>query len=119
MKILIIDDSNMSRQLFKKALGEEHEYIEVADGMSGLERYFLEKPDLVVLDLTMPGMDGMEVLNQLKKIDPNVRVIVGTADVQDASRLEAEKLGAAGFVLKPFTPEDVKQAVNEAMSKEG
>lgn len=114
MKILLIDDSALSRNILKRLLGESHQFIEADDGMRGLELYFIEKPDLVFLDLTMPNMGGMDVLAQLKQLDPAARVIVGTADIQNFTREQAESLGAAAVVNKPFTPEMIQKAVQAA-----
>lgn len=107
MKILLIDDSNLSRKVLRRALGESHHYVEAEDGMAGLEKYFLDRPDLVILDLTMPGINGLEVLARLKEIDPDVKVIIGTADIQDETRRLAEEYGALGFLNKPFSKENV------------
>lgn len=115
MEILIIDDSRLSRNMFKNALGTEHTYSEASDGMHGIEMYFLKKPDLVILDLTMPGANGFEVLKQLKTLDPKALIIVGTADVQESSQTLAHDLGAAGFIFKPFTEEKVRQTVHEIL----
>ncbi len=115
MKILIVDDSSLSRNMFKRALGDQYSYIEAQDGMQGLEKYFLEKPDLVILDLTMPGTNGMEILSQIKQLDPAARVVIGTADVQSYSRQQAEKLGALAFITKPFTEESVKNVVKSVL----
>lgn len=117
MKILLIDDSNMSRNMLKRSLGDEHSFVEAQDAMQGLERYFIEKPDLVILDLTMPGMNGLELLSQLLEMDPQARVIIGTADIQEFSRKQAESLGAVGFINKPFTEEIVKTEVERVMGQ--
>ena len=118
MKILIIDDSLLSRNILKRTIGIEHECIEASDGMRGLELYFLEKPDLVFLDLTMPGISGMEILQQLREVDPKARVIIGTADIQNFSRQRAEELGAAGYVAKPFTPDSVQDVIRRVIESE-
>jgi two-component system, chemotaxis family, chemotaxis protein CheY len=115
MKILIIDDSTLSRNMLKRALGEDHEYLEAADGMSGIEKYYLERPALVVLDLTMPGINGLEVLKKLREIDPEVKILIGTADVQTESRRLAIEYGASGFVSKPFTAETVQAELKDAL----
>jgi two-component system chemotaxis response regulator CheY len=115
MKLLLIDDSTLSRNILKRALGAEHQYVEAGDGMRGLELYFIEKPDLVFLDLTMPGMNGMEILEQLRQMDANARVIVGTADIQSVTRQMASNLGAAAFLNKPFTEDSVQEAVRQAL----
>jgi two-component system, chemotaxis family, chemotaxis protein CheY len=112
MKILLIDDSTLSRNMFKNSVGDRHAYVEAMDGMSGLEKYFLEKPDLVVLDLIMPGMSGIDVLTKLKEMDPAVKVVIGSADVQEESRRMVMELGAVGFITKPFTPENIHNALD-------
>jgi two-component system chemotaxis response regulator CheY len=119
VKILLIDDSALSRSIVKRALGDEYSYIEAIDGISGLELYFLEKPDLVFLDLTMPGLNGIEVLAKLREMDPNVRVVIGTADIQDLSRRQAEALGALDFIVKPFNPESIQTVVRKILQENG
>ena len=80
-----------------------------------LERYFLEKPDLVLLDLVMKGMNGLDVLKKLTELDGKVRVIVLSADVQDSSRTLAESGGAAGFLNKPIDRELLLSAVSKTL----
>jgi two-component system, chemotaxis family, chemotaxis protein CheY len=117
-KILIIDDSTLSRTIIKKTLGEEvYKFIEAEDGISGLEKFFLEKPDLVILDLTMPGMNGMEALAKIREMDPRAQVLIGTADIQDFSQQQAANLGAAGFITKPFSPANIQKTVESALEK--
>jgi two-component system, chemotaxis family, chemotaxis protein CheY len=118
MKILLIDDSSLSRNIVKRSLGDLYTYVEAYDGITGIEKFYLEKPDLVILDLTMPGMHGLDVLTQLKNIDPDVRVVVGTADVQEFSRNQAEELGAKAYLTKPYTPDTIQKAVNTALGKD-
>jgi two-component system, chemotaxis family, chemotaxis protein CheY len=115
-RILIIDDSSMSRRILRTILESAgHEVAEAADGMVGLEQYFLQKPDVVLLDLIMTGMFGMDVLKKLREMDPNARVIVATADIQVSTREMTDAQGAAGFVTKPFSPENVLQVVDSAL----
>jgi two-component system, chemotaxis family, chemotaxis protein CheY len=111
MKILLIDDSNLSRKILRRSLGESHTYIEAEDGMAGLESYFLDRPDLVILDLTMPGMNGLDVLARLKEFDPESKVIIATADIQDETRRIADELGALGFLNKPFSDENIRTVI--------
>jgi two-component system, chemotaxis family, chemotaxis protein CheY len=117
MKILLVDDSALSRNILKRLLGEEHQYINAEDGMRGLELYFLEHPDIVFLDLTMPGVNGLEVLEKMRKMDPEARIIIATADIQNLTRQKASQLGADAFVTKPFTPEGLQGAIKEVMKK--
>jgi two-component system, chemotaxis family, chemotaxis protein CheY len=113
MKILLIDDSNLSRKLLRRALGENYNYIEAEDGMSGIEKYYLEKPDLVILDLTMPGINGLDVLARLKEFDPKSKVIIGSADIQEETRRLAEEMGALAFLNKPFSEENVRSIIKK------
>jgi two-component system chemotaxis response regulator CheY len=116
-KILLVDDSNLSRRILRRVLETAgHEILEAADGMAAIERYFLEQPDLVMLDMTMSGMHGLDVLNKLREIDPRARVIVATADIQSSTRAMVQESGGAGFVSKPFVEEHVLNAVNEVLS---
>jgi two-component system chemotaxis response regulator CheY len=107
-KILIIDDSSLSRRMMKKILAKEsYQVVEASDGYSALEVFSLESPDLVLLDLTMPGMNGFDVLKQLKDLKPSVKVIVATADIQSFTKKLAFEMGADGFITKPFDAEEV------------
>ena len=116
-RILIIDDSSFSRKVIRRALGEEHEYYEAADGLQGLEAYALHHPEVVILDLTMPGMHGAEVIRQLRAMDPQVKIIVGTADIQELSLKEALDAGALRVVPKPFTAEALQKAVHDVLEQ--
>src|SRR3954468_20895846 len=101
-KILLVDDSALARRGARQILESAgYAVAEAEDGLIALERYFLEKPDLVLLDLVMKGMNGLDVLKKLTQLDGAVRVIVVSADVQDSSRELAVAAGAAGFLNKP------------------
>ena len=115
-KILIVDDSNMSRRMLKTIVQNEgHQVVEAKDGISALELYFLDKPDLVMLDLVMDGMYGLEVLAKLLQMDSSVRVIIASADIQKWTREEAITAGAKAFVNKPFVSDNVLSAVNTVL----
>ena len=117
-KILIVDDSSMSRRILRNILeAEANDVIEAADGMSALEMYFLHKPDVVLLDLIMKGLYGIEVLKTLRRMDINARVIVASADIQSSSRQMAETEGALAFVTKPFVAEEIVKAVSAAIKE--
>jgi two-component system, chemotaxis family, chemotaxis protein CheY len=118
-KILIVDDSAMSRRILRRILeGASHSVIEADDGMVAIEKYFLEKPDLVMLDLIMKGISGMEVLQKIKQMDQRARLVVASADIQNSTRVLTESEGAMGFVTKPFADKDIIAAVESAL-KEG
>ena len=102
-RILVVDDSSLARRRARGILeAGGYEVIEAEDGMVALERYFIEKPDLVMLDLVMKGMYGLDVLARLREMDPAARVVVVSADVQTSSHEMAAEAGAAGFLIKPL-----------------
>ena len=118
-RILVVNDSGLARRGTRRVLeGAGHSVTEAEDGMVALERYFVDKPDLVVLDLVMKGMYGLEVLAKLRELDPGARVIVLSADIQTSSRQMVDDAGAAAFLNKPVTPEDLLNAVNAALEGE-
>jgi two-component system chemotaxis response regulator CheY len=118
-KILIVDDSSLSRRTLRRILETaEYEIVEADDGMVALETYFLEKPSLVLLDLVMKGMYGLDVLVKLREMDQQARVIVASADIQSSTRKMVDEAGALGFINKPFISEQVLATV-EAALKEG
>lgn len=117
-KILVVDDSALSRRTLRRILeSANYEVVEADDGMTALETYFLEKPDLVLLDLVMKGMYGLEVLAKLREMDPKAMVIVATADIQSSTRTMVNEAGALAFVNKPFVPEEVVAAVEAALTE--
>jgi two-component system, chemotaxis family, chemotaxis protein CheY len=85
--------------------------------MIAIERYFLEKPDIVLLDLIMKGMFGMEVLEKIRQLDEKARVVVASADIQNSTRTMTEAAGAMGFVTKPFIEKDIIAAVEAALKE--
>jgi two-component system chemotaxis response regulator CheY len=112
-KILLVDDSALARRSVRQMLeGAGYEVVEAEDGLIALERYFLEKPDVVLLDLVMNGMMGLDVLQKLHEMDPNVRAIVVSADIQESSRELAVAGGARGFVNKPVDRVRLLKAVS-------
>jgi two-component system chemotaxis response regulator CheY len=115
-KILIVDDSGLSRRIMRGILElAGHQVCEASDGLAALERYFLDRPDLVLLDLMMSGLSGLEVLAQLHELDANARVVVATADIQTSTGLLTRAAGAHSVITKPFVPEQVLDAVDVAL----
>ena len=116
-KVLIIDDSAMSRRMLGRILESAgHSVVEAEDGAGGLELFFLEKPDIVFLDLTMKDMYGLEVLGKIREVDPAARIVVASADIQDQTRDLVNEAGANAFVNKPLSPEKVLLALETAMN---
>ncbi|MFY9558316.1 MAG: response regulator [Blastocatellia bacterium] len=117
-KILIVDDSGMSRRSLRRILETAgHEVIEAQDGIAALELYFIEKPQIVLLDLTMSGMYGVDVLTKMRAMDPNACVIVASADIQSSTRALVEDAGARGFITKPFGVDQVLNVVKLALKE--
>ena len=119
-KIMVVDDSAMSRRSLKRVLeGSGYEVIEAEDGMSALEQYHLEHPDLVMLDMLMRGMYGLDVLSKLREMDKDAKVVIVTADIQNSTREMAAEGGALGFVNKPFAAEQLLSTVKGVLGEDG
>jgi two-component system, chemotaxis family, chemotaxis protein CheY len=119
-KLLVVDDSSLSRQISRRILEEAgHTVSEAVDGLTALERYALDRPDVVLLDVTMNEMSGLEVLEKLRMMDAGARVVMATADVQTSTRTLAVEGGAVGFVIKPLNSETVLRAVSAALAGQG
>ena len=117
-KILIVDDSALSRRTLRRILETAgYEVVEANDGMTALELYFLEKPSLVLLDLVMKGMYGLDVLVKLREMDPKALVVVASADIQSSTRKMVDEAGALAFINKPFVSEQVIAAVEAALAE--
>jgi two-component system, chemotaxis family, chemotaxis protein CheY len=114
-KVLVVDDSALARRNLRQILEPAgYEVFEAADGLIALEQYFLQKPDIVLLDLVMQGMYGLEVLKKLRELDPTARVLVVSADVQSSSQELVAEAGAKGFVNKPFDRDQILGALHAA-----
>jgi two-component system, chemotaxis family, chemotaxis protein CheY len=117
-KILIVDDSSLSRRTLRRILETaEYDIVEADDGMVALETYFLEKPSLVLLDLVMKGMYGLDVLVKLREMDQQARVVVASADIQSSTRKMVDEAGALGFINKPFISDQVLATVEAALAE--
>jgi len=115
-KILIVDDSGLSRRILRAILEEGgHEVAEAEDGLLALERFAIDRPELTLLDLTMEGIHGFEVLEKLREIDPGAKVIVASADIQKSTREMAAAKGGQGFVQKPFKADKVLETVDSVL----
>ncbi len=115
MKILIADDSQFMRGILKDIVSSlGHEFIEAENGKIALEKYDKEKPDLTLLDIIMPEVDGMEVL---EKIGRKAKVIVISAVGQEEMIENAKKLGALDYIVKPFDDKKVREVINKAIKR--
>jgi len=115
--ILVVDDAAFMRMRCAKLLQESgYTVIEAENGTLALEVYKAQKPDAVLMDITMPEMDGLTALKALKEIDPNVRVAMVTAMGQQSIIMDAIRSGARDFVVKPFDRERVIAAVEKLLA---
>ena len=115
-KILIVDDSGLARRTLRQMLeAMGHSVEEALDGNEALERYFMNQHDLILLDIVMQGMFGIEVLQKIRELNPNVRVIMATADIQTATREEARSAGAAALINKPFKRDELERVVTHVL----
>lgn len=116
-RVLIVDDSALSRRTLRQILEPAgYEVVEAEDGLTALERYFLEKPDVVLLDLVMKGMYGLEVLTKLRELDGDAKVVVVSADIQTSSQQLVEAAGAKAFVNKPFDKAEILNALTAVLA---
>jgi two-component system chemotaxis response regulator CheY len=115
-KVLLVDDSGLARRGTRRVLEEAgYTVVEAEDGLSALERFSIDKPDVVLLDLVMKGMYGLDVLAKLRELDPAARVIVVSADIQTSSREMVQAAGASGFINKPAAPGQVVAMVEQVL----
>ncbi len=115
--ILICDDAAFMRMMIKDILTKNGYTIagEAENGAKAVEKYNETKPDLVLMDITMPEMDGIQALKKIKEGDPNATVIMCSAMGQQAMVIEAIQSGAKDFIVKPFQAERVLEAVKKVV----
>ncbi|HLS88869.1 MAG TPA: response regulator [Sphingobacteriaceae bacterium] len=112
--VLVVDDAQFMRMRLRKLLEEEgHQVIEAGDGEQAVEAYSTNKPDLVLMDITMPNMDGLTALKTIKSQFPEAKVVMCSSLGQKSAVLEAIKAGARDFIVKPFEAERVQNVVRK------
>lgn len=113
--VLVVDDSSMSRKLVIKALPPDWdvEITQASNGQEAIEQYRKGKAHIIFLDLTMPVMDGYQVLESLKREGLNAFIIVISADVQPKAQERVRELGAIAFLKKPVKTEEIKRVLQE------
>ena len=114
-KILIVDDAAFMRMMIKDILTKNgYEVVaEAANGVEAVELYKSHQPDLVTMDITMPEMDGIEAVKQIKAVNPAAKVIMCSAMGQQSIVMDAIKAGANDFIVKPFQADRVLEAVKK------
>lgn len=115
-RVLIVDDAVFMRSMQKRIItgAGDYEVYEAADGDEAIELYSKVRPGLVLLDISMPGINGIEALKKIKEIDGEAFVIMCSAIGQDSMMKEAVDCGAGDFIVKPFKAEQIIQALNRA-----
>ena len=118
-RVLITDDAAFMREMLREIIAEGgYEVVaEAADGEEALERFNEHHPDVVTLDIVMPGKSGLEVLRELTALEPSACVVMCSALGQEALVMEALEAGAKEYIIKPFKPDQVLGALNEALQK--
>ena len=116
-KILLVDDAAFMRMMIRNAFTQNGytNILEAADGEIACNTYAAEKPDLVIMDITMPNKTGIEALADIKKMNPSAKVIMCSAMGQEAMVVEAIKLGALDFIVKPFKPDRIISTVTKIL----
>ena len=116
-RILIVDDAAFMRMMIKEILTKNGFDVvgEASDGAEAIEKFKELKPDLVTMDITMPEMDGISALKEIKKSDPSSRIIMCSAMGQQAMVIDAIQAGAKDFIVKPFQADRVIEAIQKAL----
>jgi two-component system chemotaxis response regulator CheY len=116
-RVLVADDLDLIRTLCRSILERQgHIMIEATNGIEAIRRYKDFHPDAVILDVMMPGLDGLSALREIKKHDPTARVAVFTAHRERETVMRALELGVTDFVIKPFKSERLSEAVTKLLA---
>jgi len=117
-RVMIVDDAAFMRMMIKDILVKNgYEVVgEASNGAEAVEKYKELKPDLVTMDITMPEMDGVAALKEIKKMDPSARIVMCSAMGQQAMVIDAIQSGAKDFIVKPFQNDRVLEAIKKAVS---
>lgn len=116
-KILLVDDAAFMRKVIKDTLSKNGytDLYEAVDGADAVEKFTEINPDLVIMDITMPNMDGLEALKAMRAKNGAANIVMCSAMGQEAMVVEAIKLGAMDFIVKPFKPDRILQTVQKIL----
>ncbi|GAA0746584.1 response regulator [Clostridium oceanicum] len=116
-KVLIVDDAAFMRMMIKDILEKNGFEVvgEANNGLKAVELYKKESPDVVTMDITMPDMDGIEAVKAIREFDPGAKIIMCSAMGQQTMVMDAIKAGAKDFIVKPFQPDRVMEAVKKVI----
>jgi two-component system chemotaxis response regulator CheY len=117
-KIMLVDDAAFMRMMIKNTLNKNGftNIIEANNGQVAVDNYAAEKPDLVIMDITMPVMDGLQALKKIRESDPDAKIIMCSAMGQEAMVVDALKAGAKDFIVKPFKADRIMKTVQNILS---
>lgn len=118
-KLLVVDDAAFMRMTIRQMLEPQgHEVVgEAGNGIEAVKKFIELKPDIVLLDITMPEMNGVEALKRIKELDSTARVIICSAMGQQSMVAQAIQAGAKDFIVKPFEADRLVAAVERVMNK--
>jgi len=116
-RIMIVDDAAFMRMMIKENLKKTgfSDFVEAGNGEEAVALFSKTRPDLVLLDITMPVKDGLTALQEIRESDPEARIVMCSAMGQESMVIEAVKLGALDFIVKPFKPERLVQTVRNVL----
>lgn len=116
-KIMIVDDAAFMRMMIKDTLKKNgyDNLVEASDGEIAVSQYKAEAPDLVIMDITMPNKDGLQALKEIKEFDSAAKIVMCSAMGQESMVVEAIKLGAKDFIVKPFKPDRILKTVTTVL----
>ena len=116
--ILVVDDAAFMRMMVKDILVKNGFQVlgEAENGAKAIEKYKELSPDLVIMDITMPEVDGIQAVKEIKKINPSAKIVMCSAMGQQAMVIEAIQAGAKDFIVKPFQADRVVEAVRKVLS---
>jgi len=119
MRVFLIDDSRTMRTIQRNVLGQIglSEVEEAVDGQDALNKFPQVKPELVLVDWNMPNMDGIQFVKAVRALGSTVPIIMVTTEAEKTKVVEAIKSGVNGYVVKPFTPDTLRQKIEEVTKK--
>lgn len=115
IKALVVDDSAFTRNMIRNILAENgvKDIVEAVDGRDAVDKYNIERPDIVFLDIMMPNEDGIKALEMIKQYDQNAKIVMCTSIDNEKLLNKAVEMGAMGYIKKPFKTDDIKEFVDK------
>ncbi len=115
-RVMLVDDSKFMKGVLSKILSQEHQIVgEASTGEEALKKFEVLKPDLVLMDIVMPGLDGIEATKKITSKHPDAKVIMCTSMGQEGKVKKAIESGAVGYIVKPFQGPEVLKEINTAL----